>query len=784
LIGGSWWTYQQDCNGDGCYAGNLPGNKARLNWSPVVQGCNGALTVFEVIYWSRCDAGKWTAVWTNAPHLITGCRSLNDQSVDIHLDSGCQCWDYKIELYELGQTTPDDIHSNTNDPTLAHHKEQTLAEDYCQSDFFASCDSLSGSAGSFADDNTYATKEPGEPNHAGNLGGKSLWFCWTAPTNFPVTFDTLGSTFDTLLAVYTGNTLSNLTLIAANDDIAGWTNRQSSVTFTPVTGVTYHVAVDGYGGASGLIRLNWNQTGAALPDLIIWGPSVSPTVITRTFTNTDCEVVEGCATPGTHRLLSFTTETRNIGAGDLIMGDPATNALYYWATCHQHYHFESFAQYNLLDASNNIVATGHKVGFCLEDVHSWSPSASPEKIYDCSYQGIQAGWADVYVAGLPCQYIDVTSVPPGNYVLQLIVNPDNLIAEADTANNETRVPVTIPPTGCVSAPVNDDFANAIVIPQVPFSFTEFKTCATKEPGEPNHAGNSGGHSVWFSWTPSVNQTIVVNTRNSDFDTLLAIYTGSTVSSLSLVAANDDIIPNRYPQSEVSFAAIAGTTYRIAVDGYGGAVGTVVLNVGPPGNDEFANAYRLSGVSGQTNGSNYAASKEPMERAHAGDVGGHSVWYQWTAPATGPVDINTVGSTFNTTLAVYTGTVLTNLNPIASNIDDAEGAGLASRVDFWASAGTNYRIAIDGFGGAIGNFILSWNMDSSLTVDRLPDGTIQLNLTGVDWQRYTLFSSPDQATWGTNSPTFTMMGGSHQFTNNPATNSPSLRQELFRARRER
>jgi len=368
-------------------------------------------------------------------------------------------------------------------------------------------------------------------------------------------------------------------------------------------------------------------------------------------------------------------------------------------------------------------------------------------------------------------------------VLQMTVNPDNLIAEADTANNETRVPVTIPPTGCLSAPANDNFTNAVVVPQVPFSFSEFNTCATKEPGEPNHAGNSGGHSVWFSWTPSASQTVVVNTRNSDFDTLLAVYTGNKVSNLSLVASNDDIIHSVYVQSEVSFAAKAGTTYRIAVDGYGGAVGTVVLNVGPPGNDEFADPYHLSGVSGQTNGSNYAASKEPMERAHAGDVGGHSVWYQWTAPASGPADINTVGSTFNTTLAVYTGTVLTNLTPIASNIDDAEGSGLASRVDFWALAGTSYLIAIDGFGGATGSFALNWNMDSRLTLNRLPDGTMQMNLTGVDWQRYTIFKSPDLRTWSTNAPTFTMMGGSRQFTNNPATNSPSVHDQLFRARRE-
>jgi len=782
-VASAWWTYQQDCNGDGCLAGNLPGDRARLNWSPVVTGCNGSLAVFEVVSWAPCGSGAWVPIYTNPPHVLAACRSLNNQYVDLPMGSNCLCRDYQIELYELGQTAPDDIHS-TNDANITHHQEQLLSQDFCLSDFFATCASLSGPSGSHADDNTYATKEPGEPNHAGNPGGKSLWYCWTAPTNAPVTFNTLGSTFDTLLAVYTGDTVSNLSTVACNDDIAGWTNRQSSVTFTPISGMTYHIAVDGFGGASGLVLLNWNQTGAALPDLIIWGEAAQPTVITRTFNSNDCEVVEGCEPVGQRTLLSFTTETRNIGGGDLIMGDPSTNSLYYWATCHQHWHFEQFCEYNLLDASNNIVATGHKVGFCLEDVHSFSPSASPEPIYNCTYQGIQSGWADIYKGvtsllpdGLPCQYIDITGVPPGNYVLQIIVNPDNVLPESNTANNEARVPVNIPPAACIVPPINDDFANALPVTQTPFSYSEFNLCATTEPGEPNNCGNPGGHSVWFTWTPMSNHLAVINTKNSDFDTLLSVYTGNSLTNLTLIASNDDIIPGLYKQSAVSFPAIAGIPYQISVDGWGGAVGTVVLNVDPPGNDEPDGAYPLSGLTGSTNGSNLAASKisyaDVHERAHAGDVGGHSVWYSWVAPASGPVDFNTVGSTFNTSLEVATGDgllLLTNPTVVAANIEDPEGAGLSSRVDFYAQAGTNYIITIDGFGGAVGDFMLNWNMDSRLVIARSPGGKVEMSLTGVDWQRYTLMGSTDSLAWCTNFHTITLMGGVQHYTNSPASTS--------------
>ncbi len=781
-ISDAWWTYQQDCNGDGCKAGTLPGNMARLNWASDVTNCDGTLTVFEIVYSKPCASSTWTAVFTNAAHSITGCRSVGaDPSVNLPMAAGCACRDYKIEVYRQGQTKPDYVQSGTNDVDLAHHSEQLLSEDYCLSDFFATCVSLSGASGSESDNNSFASKEPGEPNHAGNPGGHSLWYCWTAPTNTPVTFDTVGSTFDTLLAVYTGGVISNLTLVAGQDDIAGATDRWSRVTFTPTTGTTYHLAVDGFGGATGDVVLNWNQTGTPLADLIIWGPSANPVIISRTFSPGDCEVVEGCEVVGTRRLLSFNTETRNVGSGDLVVGNPATNSLFVWAKCHQHYHFEKFAEYHLLDLSGNVVpsAFGHKVGFCLEDYQPWAPNAPPGK-YNCTFQGIQAGWADVYSGYIPppngfigvaCQYMDITDVPPGDYSLQMIVNPDGLLPESNYGNNTTYVPVRIPPatSDCPSPPVNNDFASGTVITTSPWSSVEFNNCATTEPGEPNHLGVAGGHSVWFTWTPVSNQTVVVTTKRSDFDTILAVYTGNTVSNLTLVASNDDIIPGIFVQSALSFNAVAGTTYHIVGDGFldssaGPSVGALVLNLNPPASDDFSNAWVLAGGSGTTNSYNIGASKESMEPAHAGDVGGHSVWFTWMAPSNGPVDFNTAGSDFDTTLAVYTGNTVSNLTAIASNDDDAGGAGLVtSRLWFNAVAGTNYQIAVDGFGGVTGNIVLNWNMENKLGIARLSNGACQVSFTGVDWQRYHILESMDLIHWITNT-TVTMSGGLHTYTN--------------------
>ena len=120
--------------------------------------------------------------------------------------------------------------------------------------------------------NIGATKEPGEPNHAGNPGGKSVWWTWNPVSGAPVTISTAGSTFNTVLGVYTGSTASNLTMVASDINSLGGTNR-SQVTFTPNPCATYQIAVDGLWAASGYITLSINQ---APTSLFISGPTTGP----------------------------------------------------------------------------------------------------------------------------------------------------------------------------------------------------------------------------------------------------------------------------------------------------------------------------------------------------------------------------------------------------------------------------------------------------------------------------------------------------------------------------
>ncbi len=93
--------------------------------------------------------------------------------------------------------------------------------------------------------NTNATKEAGEPNHGNNVGGRSVWWQWTAASTSQVTITTAGSAFDTTLGVYTGSDVTTLTTVATNDDAQPGAVRTSSVTFSAASGTTYYIAVDG-----------------------------------------------------------------------------------------------------------------------------------------------------------------------------------------------------------------------------------------------------------------------------------------------------------------------------------------------------------------------------------------------------------------------------------------------------------------------------------------------------------------------------------------------------------
>lgn len=483
---------------------------------------------------------------------------------------------------------------------------------------------------------------------------------------------------------------------------------------------------------------------AAAPDLQVWGPATRPYVDYQTFAADSCEVREGCVQAGTRRLLHFETESRNYGTADLVFGDPAQNPMFVWDNCHNHYHFGQFTTYRLLNTQGGVVLEGRKIGFCLEDTVKWDPSAGVQR-YNCGYQGIQRGWADRYTYDVPCQFLDVTGLAPGTYILDIIVDPLNLIPETDEYNNETQVTVDIPPEACSIAPANDNYPNAQTIYSTPAVVYGENSCATKQPWEPPYAGNNGGRSVWWRWIAPFTRQVVVNTEGSNFDTLLGVFWHQP-GNTQLIGENDDVVYTVVQYSEVRFNAIQGYEYRFVVDGFDGASGSIVLRVDPPANDDFSGCQSIAGSSGSLTGHNIGATREPNEPTHAQTFGSHSVWYCWTAPKGGNVEWSTIGSDFDTTLAIYRGSALNALTPVAS--DNDSGAGGTSKLRFMAASNTTYRIAIDSRADGMGHIALNWNyVAGRLAVRRTSNGSIILTITGSDGT-YTLQGSTNLTSWST------------------------------------
>lgn len=149
----------------------------------------------------------------------------------------------------------------------------------------------------------------------------------------------------------------------------------------------------------------------------------------------------------------------------------------------------------------------------------------------------------------------------------------------------------------------------------------------------------------------------------------------------------------------------------------------LLAAARPANDAFAAAVTISGLSGSVGGQSLVASKETGEPNHAGDPGGRSVWWKWTAPAAGQFSLSSHGSGFDTLLAVYVGTGVGALTPVAANDNDAEATDGSSRVLFQAEAGTEYRIALDGFAGESGSTVLNWQLNTTA------QSNLSLGITG-------------------------------------------------------
>ena len=316
-----------------------------------------------------------------------------------------------------------------------------------------------------------------------------------------------------------------------------------------------------------------------------------------------------------------------------------------------------------------------------------------------------------------------------------------------------------------SAPVTDNYANAILVSGNSGTVTTSNVGATKEPGEANVGFDRGGSSIWYKWVAPGNGVLKVDTTGTAINTLVGIYSGSTISTAKLLGGSD--------YCDCAYVGTTtGTTYYISLDGIYSAPVTLAgsitfnytfLNSAP--NDNFANAIQLFAGGplrpSQITTTNVGSSKELGEPNHAGNGGGRSVWFKFQTAFIYPQTIelrikNTrVGqpsAEAQTLMALYTGTSVGSLTPVQS-FSSTNGA-----IVFKAQPNVMYRIAIDGFdagqGADLGNFSLTWAVHQTSRMadfdgDTIADLSVYRPTTGAWYSLGSVDGAFRAAQWGAN-----------------------------------
>jgi len=281
-------------------------------------------------------------------------------------------------------------------------------------------------------------------------------------------------------------------------------------------------------------------------------------------------------------------------------------------------------------------------------------------------------------------------------------------------------------------PTNDNFASPLganPAPGVPVVWTASTLEATVEVDEPQPDCVGIGKTVWYKIQASDHDRVIaVDTKGSDFDTVVAVYrvVGSGFGGLQQVDCADDLFrasTESVPEGRAAFTAVAGVKYRIQVGGCcspdtadSGSLKVKVSEVSAPVNDDPAGAIAVTSLPttliGTTrNATTFPGGDPPPPDPELGDcfgsIYGHTVWYKLKFLVDTIVTVDTTGSDFDTVLAVYekTGPDFGGLTSLGCNDDNI---ALESQVTFLAEAGKKYQIQVGGFAGDSGNLIISFS----------------------------------------------------------------------------
>ncbi|MCK7590874.1 CUB domain-containing protein [Subsaxibacter sp. CAU 1640] len=493
-----------------------------------------------------------------------------------------------------------------------------------------------------------------------------VWYKFTSPTPKSMIVDTQGSNYDTKLGVFSGS-CSSLTCVSANDDISYPSNIQSKVSFSAAAGVTYYFYVTGFQANTGNYVLNVTEFIPPANDLCANATSISvggtasgatTTASTTGAPTSSCNSVSMNASPGVWH--TVTPSSNMMLKINTVGSDFDTRLAIYSGSC---------GALSCVTANDNG-PTG----------------VTPQS--EVVFNATAGTTYRVYVTGS-------SALTTGNYTVNVtqVFPPAN-----DLCANATSVSIGTPVTGTTL------YGNSTGAPT--------SSC--------NSVSLNSGPGVWHTYTNGTGSSklIRVSTVGSNFDTRLAILSGSC-GALSCVTANDNGPTGVTPQSELTFTAAAGTTYRIyitAATGVSGNYNLTLTEIFPPANDLCANATTMT--LGQTlTGSTSSATLTgaPSSTCSSNSLNtAPGVWFRYVSSGAQQISVDTEGSNFDTILGVYSGSCGT-LSCIASNDDTLTNS--QSRVVFTTNTSpTTYYFYVTGYSTDSGNYTINLNNTYSSTTN--------------------------------------------------------------------
>ena len=573
-----------------------------VNWTAPSSSGTNAITSYQVV----TSGGISVCSWSSGP---LQCQSTS-------LSAGT--YSFKVSASSSAGASPYSSLSNS-----------VVVSTSANNDYFSSARVLSGTSGSTYDTNTSATRETGEPTTRGATAS-TKWYSYVPASSGTLAINTNGSSFDTVLGVFTGSSVSSLTTVASDDDSGD--GFSSLVSFSVSSGTTYFVQVASWSaGQVGAISLNWSLglascNGSPVNDNLscatvlngtsgsTYGSNTSATLeISERDTDTICKSVWYKVTPAGSGTATFSTYGSNFDTVMTLYRSSSSNG-----THSSLEFFDENDDYSVSDRTsflpNQLLLSGYT--YFIRIAGYWSGSQAI-----CDYGSISLAWSvssSAVAPGAPTNAAatggtnsatvswsapssnggsTITSYTatssPGGYTCTTglltctISGLSNFVSYTFTVTARNSAGASSPSLTSNSVILgyqNDNLSGALGI-SAGTTYSN-NSAATAETGEPDHAGVAGGKSMWFRYSSTTLKSVSLDTNGSDFDTVLAVY-GSTVSNpsfsgLQAVGSNDDDPTGLNGSSAVSFVAQPNVVYYIAVDGYessnGSESGAITLNV--------------------------------------------------------------------------------------------------------------------------------------------------------------------------------------------------------------